>query len=230
MDDQILAAFAPLEDEEDGGGQEEEGGGNPLKRGLGDDDIFSSEEANRPFFSAVSSSTSMSVSMSMGGSMHKKANRSSEITNVTSNVVWMQKMDELLKDAVMKYQDDWMAISEAVRTQLSMLSLEASSSSFSSSSTGSNAAQIPVQEVSPPLPAHPDPMECMERWNQLQYEKVPTWTEHEVGRSVLDYLSEQSAYIASTAATSVYLNWYTMMFAALCVSMLCDRLPLCSDW
>ena len=177
MDDQILAAFAPLEDEEDGGGQEQ-GGGNPLKRGLGDD-IFSSEEANRPFFSAVSST---SMSMSMGGSMHKKANRSSEITNVTSNVVWTQKMDELLKDAVMKYQDDWMVISEAVRTQLSMLSLEASSSSFSSSSTGSNAAQIPVQEVSPPLPAHPDPMECMERWNQLQYEKVPTWTEHEVGR------------------------------------------------
>ena len=224
MDDQILAAFAPLEDEEDGGGQEQ-GGGNPLKRGLGDD-IFSSEEANRSF-SAVSST---SMSMSMGGSMHKKANRSSEITNVTSTVVWMQKMDELLKDAVMKYQDDWMVISEAVRTQLSMLSLEASSSSFSSSSTGSNAAQIPVQEVSPPLPAHPDPMECMERWNQLQYEKVPTWTEHEVGRSVLDYLSEQSAYIASTAATSVHLNWYTMMFATLCVSMLCDRSPPCSDW
>lgn len=179
MDDQILAAFAPLEDCEVDDGR---GGGqgidyNPLKRGLGGGMPSSSEDVNRSLPAA-------NMSMSMG-SMNKKA-RSSEITNVTSNVVWTQKMDELLKDAVMKYQDNWMVISEAVRTQLTMLSLEASSSF--SSSMGNSAAQIPV-EVSPPLPAHPDPMESMERWNQLQYEKVPTWTEHEV--SLLTHRVEQ---------------------------------------
>ena len=168
VDDQILAAFAPLEDCEVDDGR---GGGqvidcNPLKRGLGGGIPSSSEDANR----------SLPVANMSMGSMNKKS-RSSEITNVTSNVVWTQKMDELLKDAVMKYQDNWMVISEAVRTQLTMLSLDASFSS----SVGNSAAQIPV-EVSPPLPVHPDPMECMERWNQLQYEKVPTWTEHEVSR------------------------------------------------
>lgn len=180
----------------------------------------------------------MSMGMGMGNnSMNKKA-RSSEITNVTSNVVWTQKMDELLKDAVMKYQDDWMFISEAVRTQLSMLSssLEASSSSSSSfsSSTGSSsssAAQIPVQqeqeqEVSPPplppplpLPAHPDPMECMERWNQLQYEKVPTWTEHEVSY-LLQSTKTNYRYCLYSYSSSSPLSCYTLCMHKLMIALL----------
>jgi len=165
-----------------------------LKRGL--DDISSAD------FNKLSSSSSSSA-------VNNKKARSSEITNVTSNVVWTLKMDELLKDAVMKYQEDWIVISEVVRTQLNMLSLDTSSSG--------SAAQIPV--VNPPLPAHPDPIECMERWSHLQFEKFPTWTEYEVSRQ------------QTTTTVSVYNYSLNNNLCGDILSLsLCNRSTPCNDW